>query len=354
MSSKPRLSVESLKAAERGTSEVPVDFILQKRRVDEAFEELLHDLAAFRRVKLYLQADGKGNISKWKELSEQLSVGHDYASFRQGLKDLDEQATAKPTLESANNDQHPTISFLQDITERVQAIATKSLLRPESPPVRIKNRSEQESLEWARLIRRQEAEIDALNRQLADWEQKIADRKDQRCKLQVRSDREMDEQLYTSQVQLVELRIAGDGRIQRLQSELSNEPDYRTMPTYLTNRDQVDQDRKRITRLLVQLELWIKKYDKLIGEPMVELEELEQRVAGLEEWYDSVLVPQTELLRDLQEQVDAYEEAALEERIAQMKKVHAVRVLQRAWKRTLEGKRSKRAKKGAKKGKKAK
>ncbi|XP_049539278.1 uncharacterized protein LOC125953638 [Anopheles darlingi] len=287
-------------------------------------------------------------------MSEFLTVRHDYASFQQGLRDLNKQAASKPTLQSTSKLKQPTDSLVQEIIVRVQAIASKSLLRPKSPPVRIKNRSEQESLEWARLIRRQEAEIDALGRQLADQERKIAAGKDQRCKLQVRSEREMDEQLYASQSQLVDLRIAGDGRIRRLQTQLENEPDYHTMPTYLASRNQVDQDRKRITRLLVQLQLWIKKYDKLIGEPMGELETLEQQMSGMGEWCESVLEPQTELLRELQEQVDRYEAAALEERIGEMRKVHAVRVLQRAWKRTLEKKRSQKAKKGGKKGKKPK
>ncbi|XP_052871822.1 uncharacterized protein LOC128277408 [Anopheles cruzii] len=316
-----------------------VDFVLQKRRVDEAFEELLGDLETFERLEAHLQEQKQPEL--WNLLLEPITSRQNYESFQQTLwklaKSVSQQLPVGPS------------SLLHCIIGKVRAIGEKSLLRPESPPVRIKHRSEQESLHWVRLIARQEAEIDSLVRKIAEGEQKFAERRQQRRELRVRSDREMDDQLNASQADLVELRVAGDGQIQALERQLGAEPDYSTMPEYLASLEQADQKRKRIAKLMVQLQLWIKKYDKFIGEPMKSLEELEDRVAGLEGWKATVLEPRTDQLRELQHQIENLEAIALEEKIEQMRKLHAVRVLQRAWKHTLDKKRTKKSKKGTKK-----
>ncbi|XP_058065879.1 uncharacterized protein LOC131215502 [Anopheles bellator] len=317
-----------------------VDFVLQKRRVDEAFEELLGDLETFERVEGHLQEQ---QPELWNLLLEPITCGQNYESFQQTLRKLANSAPQQPPEGQS--------SLLHCITGKIRAIGEKSLLRPGSPPVRIKHRSEQESLHWVRLIARQEAEIDSLSRKLAEGERKVAERRQQRRDLRVRSDRELDDQLNASQADLVELRVAGDGRIQALERQLAAEPDYSTVPQYLASLEQADQKRKRIAKLMVQLQLWIKKYDKFIGEPMKALEELEERVAGLEGWKATVLEPQTDQLRELRHQIESLEAIALQEKIEQMRKLHAVRILQRAWKQTLEQKRTKTSKKGTKKGK---
>uniref|UniRef100_A0A182WZL8 Dynein regulatory complex protein 10 n=2 Tax=gambiae species complex TaxID=44542 RepID=A0A182WZL8_ANOQN len=158
----------------------------------------------------------------------------------------------------------------------------------------------------------------------------------------------MEDQLTASQSVLVDMKLDGDGIIQRLQNQLASKPHFETAPDYLSLLDKHEQKKKRIAKMDAQLQLWVKKYDKFIGEPMPSLRALEEKVAGLDEWRDTVFRPQEERLRQLRDQIGVFESIATEEKVQQMRKLHAVRVLQRAWKRTLD---IKRAKKGKKKGK---
>uniref|UniRef100_A0A182INL4 Uncharacterized protein n=1 Tax=Anopheles atroparvus TaxID=41427 RepID=A0A182INL4_ANOAO len=327
-----------------------LDFFLQKRRVEEIFEDLLSDLATFGRVAVYLNGETENRKTSFAKLKRALENRNYYDGFRKLLGELDERAGK---LGPTNEDITPPL--LREVLRKVRDVAEKSLLRPPSPPVVIKNRAEQESFRWARLIALQESAMESLKRKIAEYEQKLAERQNERRELQVRSHREMDEQLNASHVVRAEMERAGDGVIRGLQEKLAGQPQLEHLPEYLSSLDQHDQKRKRIAKLYVQLQLWIKKYDKFIGEPMPTLLELEARMAGLEEWKENVLKPQEERLREVREQVEEFEAIALEEKIQEIRKVHAVRVLQRAWKRTLELKRSKKSKKSKKgKGKKGK
>ncbi|XP_052901961.1 uncharacterized protein LOC128309574 [Anopheles moucheti] len=325
-----------------------VDFTLQKARVEEAFEELLNDLEALERVETYLKKQAKDGELVWKELQQVAIVPNNYSKFQQLLRELDKKA--KVVKECSTTD--PITHFIRETIRQVRILSENSLLRPPSPPIIIKNRAEHETFRWARVIALQESKIESLTRKIEEHERKILERKAQRQRLQQRSEREKDEQLSASQHVLVEMKLEGDGIVQRLQDQLAAQPNFETTPDYLSLLDKHELKRKRIAKMEVQLQLWIKKYDKFIGEPMGALLELEDRMAGLEEWRDTVFRPQEDRLHQLQEQIGVFEAIALEEKIEEMRKLHAVRVLQRAWKRTLEVKLMKKKGKKGKKGKK--
>uniref|UniRef100_A0A182WG70 Dynein regulatory complex protein 10 n=1 Tax=Anopheles minimus TaxID=112268 RepID=A0A182WG70_9DIPT len=196
-----------------------------------------------------------------------------------------------------------------------------------------------------------DSKLESLNRKIEEYEQKILAQEAQWRRLHKRSESEKEAQLNASQHILVEMKLEGDGTVQRLQDQLASQPNFETTPEYLSQLDKHELKRKRIAKMEVQLQLWIKKYDKFIGEPMSSLMALEDRMAGLEEWRDTVFRPQEDRLRLLQEQIGVFEAIALEEKIEEMRKLHAIRVLQRAWKQTLEIKRAKKKGKKAKKGK---
>ncbi|XP_053671032.1 uncharacterized protein LOC128721316 [Anopheles nili] len=334
-------SFESIlgKSPKKGKTE-DVDFVFQKRRIDEAFQELLLDLNAFAQVEVYLNELGKKGEEHWHKLMEASQNPNDYAGFRELLWELRKKVTAAKGGPSKR---------LQHTIQQVQEASKMSLLRPPSPPVQIKNREEQETFRWSRVIALQESKLESLERKTEEYEEKIAARKDQRKELRLRSDREKEAQLNASHTAMVEIKLEGEVEIKRLREQVDSMPHFEVTPEYRNHLDQHQQKRKRIAKLELQLQLWIKKYDKFIGEPMASLEELEEKMAGLAEWRATVLNPVEDRMFELQEKIDVLEAIELEEMIEQMRKVHAVRVLQRAWKRTLE---AKRAKKKSKKGKK--
>ncbi|XP_053660278.1 uncharacterized protein LOC128709317 [Anopheles marshallii] len=337
-----------LNLTSKSASKEDVDFTLQKARIEEAFEELLNDLEALERVETYLKKQPTDGEDVWKELQQIAIVPNNYPKFQHLLKELDEKA--KVVTECSTTD--PVTHFIRQTIEHVRITSEQSLLRPPSPPIIIKNRAEHETFRWARVIALQESKIESLTRKIEEYERKILERKAQRQRLQQRSELEKEEQLNASQHVLVALKLEGDVVVQRLQEQLAVQPHVETAPEYLSQLDQQETKRKRIAKMEVQLQLWVKKYDKFIGEPMVALRELEDRMAGLDEWRDTVFRPQEDRLRQLQEQIGAFEAIALEEKIEEMRKLHAVRVLQRAWKRTLEIKPTKKKGKKGKKGKK--
>uniref|UniRef100_A0A182M3U3 Dynein regulatory complex protein 10 n=1 Tax=Anopheles culicifacies TaxID=139723 RepID=A0A182M3U3_9DIPT len=325
-----------------------VDFTLQKARIEEAFEELLSDLEALERVEAYLKKQAKAGEKVWKELQQIAKDRKDYPKFQQFLRELDKKAKVMV----AGSPTDPVTRLIRETIKNVRTISEKSLLRPSSPPILIKNRAEHETFRWARLIALQESKLESLNRKIGEYERKIQERKAQRQRLHQRSESEKEEQLNASQHILVEMKLEGDGMVQRLEDQLASQPNFETTPEYLSQLDKHELKRKRIAKMEVQLQLWIKKYDKFIGEPMPSLVALEDRMAGLEEWRDTVFRPQEDRLRQLQEQIGVFEAIALEEKIEEMRKLHAIRVLQRAWKRTLEIKHAKKKGKKGKKGKK--
>ncbi|XP_058127792.1 uncharacterized protein LOC131285821 [Anopheles ziemanni] len=341
--------VEYLLAEEKAGRE-NLDFFLQKHRIEEVFEELLKDLEALGRVEFYFGKGQENEKDLWNKFRDALeSQRTSYEDLRKLLTEFEGKIGKADSVEDG------TSPFFQEILQRIQHVADKSLLRSPSPPVVIKNRAEQETFRWTRLIMLQETQLESLKRKIEEYKRKIAERQTQRRELQLQSSQEKDYQTSASNAVLVDIKLSGDGVIQRLQEEISSHPPFESTPEYQASLDRSDQKRKRIAKLHVQLQLWIKKYDKFIGEPMPSLLELEERMAGLEEWKETVLKPQEERLQELKEQVGEFEAIAFEEKVEEMRKLHAVRVLQRAWKRTLEVKRSKKSKKGKKgKGKKRK
>uniref|UniRef100_A0A182JZ04 Dynein regulatory complex protein 10 n=1 Tax=Anopheles christyi TaxID=43041 RepID=A0A182JZ04_9DIPT len=329
----------------KATLQEDVDFTLQKERIEEAFEELLNDLEAFARVEAHLKKQPNEGETVWKDLYGYAKDHEQYTKFQHLLRALDIKAKG---VECGADD--PITQLVGEAVRNIRAISDKSLLRPPSPRITIKNRAEYETFRWSRMIALQESKLESLQRKIEEYERKVIERIAQRQRLHQRSASEKQDLMSASQNILVDMKLEGDGMVQRLKEQLASQPHFENTPDYLSLLDKHELKKKRIAKMEVQLQLWIKKYDKFIGEPMPSLLALEEKMGGLEEWRDTVLRPQEERLHQLRDQIGVFESIALEEKIEQMRKMHAVRVLQRAWKRTLEIKRAKKGNK-SKKGK---
>ncbi|KAL1375929.1 hypothetical protein pipiens_017190, partial [Culex pipiens pipiens] len=154
--------------------------------------------------------------------------------------------------------------------------------------------------------------------------------------LKERSPREIQDIIDESELELIALRQSGDRSFAHLQEEVSRKVlDLENSKEYRALVDEHNQKRRKITKLTVQLQLWIKQYDKFVGEPMKELEALENDVAQFPEWKETVYDPQQEQLEQLTFNVEVLEAELIEEQVEKFRIAHAARVLQRAWRQVL-------------------
>ncbi|XP_062539938.1 uncharacterized protein LOC134207905 [Armigeres subalbatus] len=161
-----------------------------------------------------------------------------------------------------------------------------------------------------------------------------------------RSSREIENIIEESQLQLIELKHAGDSKFADLQDQTSKKVlDLESIGGYRELVHEHDQKRRKITKLTVQLQLWVKKYDKFVGEPMKELEALEEEVSKFEEWKETVYDPQEEKYNELLAIIDAFETELTEEQVAVFRIAHAARIIQRGWRRVLEKRRRRKQRK---------
>uniref|UniRef100_A0A182P6I2 Dynein regulatory complex protein 10 n=1 Tax=Anopheles epiroticus TaxID=199890 RepID=A0A182P6I2_9DIPT len=176
------------------------------------------------------------------------------------------------------------------------------------------------------MVALQESKLNKIQLQIEEYERKALNIIARRQRLRQRSASEKESQLNDFQSVLVDMRLEGDASIQRLKDELASKPPFENLPDYRFLMDKHELKKKRIAKMEVQLQLWVKKYDKFIGEPMASLMALEETIGGLKEWQDSVFRPQEERLHQLQAQIGVFEGIATEEKVEQMRKLHAVRM----------------------------
>ncbi|XP_062701715.1 dynein regulatory complex protein 10-like [Aedes albopictus] len=213
--------------------------------------------------------------------------------------------------------------------------------------------TQDEKLQWITNILVGKTKIHGLRHKIQATHNAIEETKFETSTLIDRSSDEIHEIIDESQQVLIELKQAGDLKFAELQDETSKKIlDLDNVKEYRDLVQEHEQKRRKITKLTVQLQLWIKQYDKFVGEPMKELQELEAEVDKFEEWKEAVYDPQLERYEELRASVDMFEAELTEEQVEAFRIAHAARIIQRGWRRVLEKRKmkKKKGKKGKKKG----
>ncbi|KXJ69398.1 hypothetical protein RP20_CCG027254 [Aedes albopictus] len=213
--------------------------------------------------------------------------------------------------------------------------------------------TQDEKLQWITSILVGKTKIHGLRHKIQATHNAIEETKFETSTLIDRSSDEIHEIIDESQQVLIELKQAGDLKFAELQEETSKKIlDLDNVKEYRDLVQEHEQKRRKITKLTVQLQLWIKQYDKFVGEPMKELQELETEVDKFEEWKETVYDPQLERYEELRASVDMFEAELIEEQVEAFRIAHAARIIQRGWRRVLEKRKmkKKKGKKGKKKG----
>lgn len=213
----------------------------------------------------------------------------------------------------------------------------------------IYKQSEKSKLQYITGILVSKGKINNLRRKVHATQKAIDEMKMETFLLKERSPREIQDIIDESEMELIALRQSGDRSFAHLQEEVSRKVlDLENSKEYRALVDEHNQKRRKITKMTVQLLLWIKQYDKFVGEPMKELEALENDVAQFSEWKEAVYDPQQEQLEQLTFNVEVLEAELIEEQVEKFRIAHAARVLQRAWRQVLVKKAAKKKKKGKK------
>ncbi|EAT32674.1 AAEL015106-PA [Aedes aegypti] len=214
-----------------------------------------------------------------------------------------------------------------------------------------RKRFRDEKLQWITAILANKARIRHLEKRMQSMQAALDEAKLENFALNDRSRREIQEIIDDSEMELSDVKHAADSEFAHLQEESSRKVlDLDMNNEYRDLVNEHNSKRRKITKLTVQLQLWIKKYDKFVGEPMKEMKTLEDDVDRFMEWKETVYEPQVEKYRQLKVSVELFESALMEEQAKQFSKEHAARVIQRAWRAARELRKSK--KKPKKKGKK--
>lgn len=211
-------------------------------------------------------------------------------------------------------------------------------------------RTQDEKLQWITNILVTKTKIQSLRNKIQTTQSATEEMKQETVTLIDGSSDEIQQIIDESQQVLIELKHAEDLKFADLQNETSRKTlDLGSLTEYHNLVNEHDQKRRKITKLTVQLQLWIKQYDKFVGEPMKELQELEEEVDQFEGWKETVYDPQLERYEALKASVDQFESELIEEQVGMFRIAHAARIIQRGWRRVLE--KRKRKKKNRKKGK---
>ncbi|XP_055614236.1 uncharacterized protein LOC129760601 [Uranotaenia lowii] len=320
------------------------DFNQRKEWIDTILLELENNLKLFFQVQIGIAKVDQ--IEKRNQLKEEISQTLD-DEVDVLLNKLEQIRTAlKPKTLKLYGKYSNILSALQQV-QQVLPIKKEVLL----PYTR--HRTEDEKLQWITGILAYKAKIQNLKRKIKIMQAAIDETKLELFVLTERSPREIQDLIDQSELELVALKRSGDLALQNYQNEISKQilsldqhPEYRDLVA------EHEQKRRKITKLTVQLGLWIKQYDKFVGEPMKELKVLQEDVDQFPEWKEAIYDPQDERYTKLKLSVEQFEDEIAEEKAEQFAKHHAARVIQRAWRKLMAKKKAKRkGKKGKGKGK---
>ncbi|XP_058811368.1 uncharacterized protein LOC131676259 [Topomyia yanbarensis] len=335
------LSMREIIETENSYNRKNFEFNLQKNRIDSIIDELFKNLKLFFSVNNGIQSLTNRNLQHEfnKEITNLLnSEVEQVISYLLNLKD--------------------THHFEHDETDEkylsiLEAVENLRQLVPSNEEVLLpfyRQRSESEKLQWITGILVNKAKIRSLSGLIRSTQNAIDETKLELFVLNERSPREIQDIVEESELALIELKVAGDREFTQLQEETAKT--VLGLDQHKEYQDLIDshsQKRRKITKLIAQLQLWIKKYGKFVGEPMKELLTLETELEAFPGWLDTVFNPQEERYNQLNFNVDILKAELIEELVEQFRIEHAARIIQRGWRRVLAAK--KRAKKKRKKGK---
>ncbi|XP_058467184.1 uncharacterized protein LOC131440152 [Malaya genurostris] len=315
------------------------EFNLQKSRIDSIVNELYENLELFFQVHSGIQLSSDDlKLDFETKILHLLNFGIDYAI--QYLKEI----------QIDNQFQHYEIS--EKYLPVLEAVQTLYQLVPTKDEILLPyyhQRTETEKRQWIAGILINKAKVRSLQGSISFTQNAIDKTKLELFVQNERSPREIQDIIEQSELRLMELKLTGDREFIQLQENTSNIVlDLEQHKEYRDLIDTHSQKRRKITKLTVQLQLWIKQYDKFVGEPMKDLLALETELEEFPEWKAKIYDPQEERLNQLMFNVDLFEAELTEELIENFRIEHAARIIQRGWRRVLA---KKRAKKKGRKGK---
>ncbi|XP_039444135.1 uncharacterized protein LOC120424153 [Culex pipiens pallens] len=327
------------------------DFHLQKQWIDSIVDELEDQLVLFFRVysgiKRLHNSELRNNLKI--QIEELMKSDAGVEDIVQKLEEIFANCSFE-NVEVPDNCYH--------ILESIRTLRNMLPIKEEVLQPYIYKQSEKSKLQYITGILVSKGKINNLRRKVQATQKAIDEMKMETFLLKERSPREIQDIIDESELELIALRQSGDRSFAHLQEEVSRKVlDLENSKEYRALVDEHNQKRRKITKLTVQLQLWIKQYDKFVGEPMKELEALENDVAQFPEWKETVYDPQQEQLEQLTFNVEVLEAELIEEQVEKFRIAHAARVLQRAWRQVLVKKAAKKKRKGKKgkgKGKKKK
>ncbi|XP_053699020.1 dynein regulatory complex protein 10-like [Sabethes cyaneus] len=213
-------------------------------------------------------------------------------------------------------------------------------------------RADEEKFKWTSLILANKVKIRNLRQKIRSTQHAIDEIKLKLFVLNEKSSREIQDIIDRNEKELLDLKQLGDRQYRLLQDEETKKDlDLTRHQEYRNLLDSHSQKRKTITKLTVQLQLWIKQYDKFVGEPMKEVTDLEIELSQFVYWKQSAYDPQEERLNELKYNVDLLESDLIEEQVENFRNEHAARVIQRGWRRILQKRSDKKKNKKRKRGK---
>lgn len=210
-----------------------------------------------------------------------------------------------------------------------------------------------ESLQWITNTLANRARNRNLTKKIHALQSEIDETKSELVSLKLQSSQEIEEITEKSEMKLCVIKQSEDERFEELQEKASKIVyDLDQIEEYRDLLKERDLKRRRIIKLTVQLQQGIKQYDKFVGEPMKELKPIEEEANQFAEWKKEVFYPQKEKLEQLKVRIDLWKAEQLKVLVEQFRIEHAVRVLQRAWRKVLEKRKTKKKGRKGKKGKK--
>ncbi|XP_062542622.1 dynein regulatory complex protein 10-like [Armigeres subalbatus] len=319
-----------------------LDFQQRKKWIDLVIKELKDNLKLFFSVLIGVQnlRSRQQQAELWGEITELLKL--DANDMVEGLKRI-YQKRKLSTYEIPEKYDH-ILQAVRNLGDKLPI--EKELLLP------FKRQSHSEDkLEWITAILANRARMRNLKKRIHLMHAAIEETNLENFALTDRSRREVGEIIEESELKLTDAKLADDVAFAQLQKQSAKKNlDLDQNNEYRDLCDEHNQKRRKITKLTVQLQLWMKKYDKFVGEPMKEIKVLEDEVDQFMEWTETVYEPEMEKYNQLKVSVEMFEMERFEEQVEMFKKEHAARVIQRAWRAAQEKRKSKKSKK--KKGKK--
>ncbi|XP_065074492.1 putative autophagy-related protein 11 [Ochlerotatus camptorhynchus] len=338
------MDIDDVIGREDPTSRQNEDFLLRKTWVDRIVDELDENLKLFFRVMVGFRnlPNNHEREKIYLELSASVKSNEDVMVDRLNHIHTNLQCS-----------RYTILLRYKHILKAVQNIRGMLPNGKQALQLNKRKKTMDESLQWITDILASRARIRNLTKKIHAMQSEIDETKLELFTLKDRSSREIEDITEKSELKLSAVKQSEDERFAELQEEASKKVlGLEQIEEYRDLLRERDQKRRRIIKLTVQLQQWIKQYDKFVGDPMKELKPIEEETKRFAEWKNAVYHPQKDKLKQLMVGVELMKSEQMMAQVDQFRIAHAARVLQRAWRKVLEKRKSRKKGRKGKKGKK--